>query len=203
MSPDRSLHRSGPALRSKVLSINDFTNDLTRPPLAKPATVYCKDEDHEAVMAWENNFDTFAAHESVEPRHDHSLQMNRSLARNRAGQGARIFQGDRAVRSSRGMCLPDPRSLEDCSVEHGKESPSRLRSVAGVGFGLVKGRAGAASANGKPVAHPNTAEEFERVAPQPGFAPRISVLRRTLETQRSRSYHEISDWSQFVQEAEA
>lgn len=179
---DLSLYRGCPMTVSGVKAVNDFDNELPRPPLAKAEPVYFDEDDPEVMAAWMQHqltFDASSADRAVIPRGDRSLNMAHTVTR---GQ----LRGSRLLECDKGMLLAQGRAKSEGAdeMEKGKEqdmySPSRRRLDIGVKhFHHYKGREhsrvnGSHSSLRRP--RSMAAPDFERSA-RSGFGTRAAVSR--------------------------
>eukprot|EP00439_Symbiodinium_sp_Y106_P020052 s3602_g2.t1 len=99
MAPDRSLYRGcSPAVRRKTC-VQDFSQDLDRPPLISASEVYFDEDDPDAsqkALEWQLSFDASTASRAVLPR-CMSPSLEASLPRDRALRGARILGCDASL----------------------------------------------------------------------------------------------------------
>merc|ERR1712203_1203447 len=110
----------------------------------KAQEIYHDKDDPEIdaqVFERQMTFDAVYADHAVIPRHDHAPDMGNSLTRDRAGRGARLFQSDHGMRTSKGFFTPEGSHQLTSTVEQAKDPLLARRSPdVGVGFDQVKGR---------------------------------------------------------------
>jgi len=126
--PDRSLFRASPATHSRITHVQDFGQDMDRPPLMKAQEVYYDEADPEASAEWLERrltYDPSSADRAVIPRQDHCPTMSRTLSRGNC-RGSRLLESDKALLTSMGRTDPEPASLMGVAVE-AMEKPSRTR----------------------------------------------------------------------------
>lgn len=124
MAPDRSLYRGcSPAVRRKTC-VQDFSQDLDRPPLISASEVYFDEEDPDAsqkALEWQLSFDASTASRAVLPR-CMSPSLEAGLPRDRALRGARILGCDASLQRN-----SNPRN----------EPRSRLPRAMGIGLAVA------------------------------------------------------------------
>lgn len=173
--PDRGLYRGGPQVRERIKNVRNMSQDTDRPPLTKRAAVYYDESNPEVVSATlkrEMEFDSSTVDHAVVSRRDQCISMGRSLARDQALRGSRVFQGDISMRASQGLMCKDTVSEMECSVAQCKEAPNRLRQGRFVPFRLMAGRKkNEATPAFSPLRQPrdNCAPDFARIPPQRGY----------------------------------
>lgn len=193
LAPDRSMYRSALLARPRITHTSDFTKDLERPPLIKPGETYYDQDDPAAcqmTLERELNFDASTVDHAVTSRRDYAPDMARSLRRDKAGVGARAFQDDSAMRSSKGFGVVQT-TIEFGSVESCKENPNRENQDTLVAMHRVKGRSREESEIQSPQ-HRRVAVPFERKA-NAGFRPRTSIS--TPVKRAARAHEALPDWS--------
>ncbi|CAE8735602.1 unnamed protein product [Polarella glacialis] len=199
LSADRSLYRGCAVSVQSKTHISDWSKDLDRPPLMKKQKAMYDEDDLEAastVFEQEMSFDASSADHAVVRRRDLWPPMSANLARDRAGRGSRLLQGDIGMLHSYGIEFPET-SDELGSVESTKEIRSRLRPDMGCRFNQLKGRypkkeltPQVFSRLKQPRNH--AAPEFARTAKK-GFTSRASVD-RPLAAVRSRTHEALENW---------
>merc|ERR1712060_833098 len=139
---DRSLFRACPQTRPRVLNVRNFSKGLGRPSVER-AEYYDVDDPAATAetMKRELAFDADTADHAVIPRRDHAPSMARSLERNRAGHGARLFQDDHAVRTMHGIRPHSPRKQDEDDIEDSEEISPEPKPARGLTFEQYKGRA--------------------------------------------------------------
>lgn len=207
MVQDRSLYRNCPHTNARATNVNDFSKELARPPLMKFVAAYHDEDDPEIdaeVLNRQLTFDAIHADHAVIPRHDHAPAIGHSLTRDRAGRGARLFQGDQGMRASKGFFLPEAEHQLTSSVEKTKEPPmARTRADIGVAFDQVRGRKEPSKITSKEYGHLQQLKdapfEFSRKAPGRGFDTRVTVSQplavQKLEFQSSRTHVASPSWA--------
>mmetsp|Transcript_3911 Transcript_3911/g.9984 ORF Transcript_3911/g.9984 Transcript_3911/m.9984 type:complete len:561 (-) Transcript_3911:75-1757(-) len=173
---DRSLHRDTAETRPRVTHVREMEKVGDRPPLYDPVPMYHDQDDPEAdaeVLHREMAIDRSTLDLAVTSRRDLAPDMLRSATRDVANRGNRFAQ----TRSA-GL-VPYPATLGERvgSVEACKERPSRAKSDTLVRFEKVKGRQKGNYMNLSALRRPRDMAfgDFERLAPLPGFAPRITA----------------------------
>lgn len=192
---DRSMFRACPQTRPRVLNVQDFSKGLARSSVER--SVHYDTDDpaaSAATLQQELSFDADSADHVVIPRRDHAPSMARSLDRNRAGHGARLFQEDHAVRTMHGLFTT---KQGEGTIENSEEVPSDARPVRGICFEQYKGRA-PSRINGKfsPLKKPRdmAAPDFSRKEPLPGFETSCKINTPALG-QRSRAHEPLPNWT--------
>lgn len=194
--PDRSLYRSALLARPRATHISDFSKELERPSIIKTGGTFYDDDDPEACRATlerELNFDASSVDVAVTTRRDSAPDMQRSLRREAAGVGARVFQSDSAMRSSKGFGFSETATEAFSSVEACKESPSREKQDRLVAIDRMKGRDRLEELEIlSPLRKKLTTGPFERKA-MAGFKPRSSTS--TPVKRAPRAHEALPDWS--------
>jgi hypothetical protein len=191
---DRSLYRFSRTHCARVTHIREMDKDLARPPMYTIPKAAHNTEDpeidrlvHERAMTYDADTSDRALR-----RKNLSLNMGRSLCRDRAGHGSRLAQNDIAIRSQQGHACFETTGQLETSVENLKDS-CRVRGDLGMSFHQHKARGptrlkGEYSSLKRPRDH--AAPEFSRSATE-GFASRTPV--KVLP--RSRSHDAMPGWS--------
>jgi len=195
---DRSLYRLSPCTRPRVTHVRDNSLDLERPPLAKQrATDYDESDPAavEATLRQEMTLDKSKIDRVVAHRSDYTTNMARSLARGRAGLGARICQDDICIRSMQGKAALEKPSMVEGRTDKTQESSAKPRTDMGLTFDMGTARAptrkyGKFSSLKQP--RSMAAPDFSRAAPQPGFDPRTTVK---VPLRKSRTHEALPGWS--------
>jgi len=193
--PDRSAFRGSSLTVPRKVKIQHFEQDSTRPPLyTAPKANHDETDPDIDAQVWEHEmtFDASTADHHVIPRLRGDPQMQSTLARQKAGKGARLFQSDLGLQRS---MLPV--ELES-SVEASKELPSRRREDVGPSFKQVQGRYRAPALIAKPVhsalkkPKDSVTFDFARTAPA-GFTTKAARLDRP-PMSRHRSHQALPTW---------
>lgn len=196
---DRGLYRGGPQVRKRVTHVRKMSQDLDRPPLAKQRAAYYDEDDPEVcsvTLKREMECDSSTVDNAVVARRDYTILMDKSLDRDRALRGTRVFQGDISLRASQGLLRKDAVHEVESSVEQCKESPNRLRPGKSVPFHLVVGRRRPQqSPSSSPLRQPRAkcAPDFVRVPPCRGYYASTEVPAMSVPW-FERSHESLPSW---------
>jgi len=183
------------------VNLQHFEQDSNRPPLYTAKEAYHDEADPDIdAQVWEHEmtFDASTADHHIIPRLRGDPQMQSTLARQKAGKGARLFQSDRGLRQSMGLGIIQTTVELESSVEASKELPSRRREDVGRSFKQVQGRYRAPALIAKPVhsalkqPKDSVTFDFARTAPA-GFTTRAARLDRP-SVSRQRSHQALPTW---------
>ncbi|CAJ1359786.1 unnamed protein product, partial [Effrenium voratum] len=135
--PDRSSYRGCAATVLRKTCIQDFTQDLDRPPLTTAARAFYDEEDQTAsqqVLDWQLSFDASTADRLTVAR-CLTPSMKAALPRDRALLGARILACDPGLQRSMGIGCLSAEASSDL-----RDGLLRQRSDVGLAFDQMSGR---------------------------------------------------------------